>query len=150
MSPTHPLRCHRPRIPDRVIFDKLIQVVVLGISYNKIADSSCSPTTLRSRRDEWIRLGIFSRLEAIARDGYETMVGLDLEHLLIDGYIVKAPCGGEAAGGSRWIEGNKAPNAPCSPMVQGSRWESWSPRRTDTTPHCYAPPWNVSAVSISV
>lgn len=79
---THPLRCHRPRIPDRVIFDKLIQVVVLGISYNKIADSSCSATTLRSRRDEWIRLGIFTRLEAIARDGYDTMVGLDLENLL--------------------------------------------------------------------
>lgn len=97
---THPLRCHRPRIPDRVIFDKLIQVVVLGISYNKIADSSCSATTLRSRRDEWIRLGIFTRLEAIARDGYDTMVGLDLENLLIDGCIVKAPCGGEAAGRS--------------------------------------------------
>ncbi|GEM_PF-1527041 len=54
---THPLKCHRPQIPNRIIFDKLIQIVVLGISYNKIADSSCSATTLRSRRDEWIALG---------------------------------------------------------------------------------------------
>ena len=91
---THPLRCHRRQIPDRVIFDKLIQVVVLGINYNKIADSSCSTTTLRTRRDEWIRLGILTPLEAIARDGYDKMVGLDLEHFLIDGCIVKAPCRG--------------------------------------------------------
>jgi transposase len=26
----HPLGCHRPRIPDRVIFDKLIQLLVFG------------------------------------------------------------------------------------------------------------------------
>ena len=71
---------------------------MLGINYNKIADSSCSTTTLRARRDEWIRLGIFTRLEATARDGYDKMVGPDLEHLLIDGCIVKASCGGEAAG----------------------------------------------------
>jgi hypothetical protein len=27
---THPLGCHRPRIADRVVFDKLIQVLVFG------------------------------------------------------------------------------------------------------------------------
>ena len=27
---THPLGCHRPRIPDRIVFDKLIQVLVLA------------------------------------------------------------------------------------------------------------------------
>ena len=26
----HPLGCHRPRIPDRVVFEKLIQVLVFG------------------------------------------------------------------------------------------------------------------------
>ena len=29
---THPLKCHRPQIPNRIIFDKLIQIVILGIS----------------------------------------------------------------------------------------------------------------------
>ena len=28
--PSHPLGCHRPRIPARVIFDKLVQVLVFG------------------------------------------------------------------------------------------------------------------------
>mgnify|MGYP002684049742 CR=1 FL=1 len=36
----HPLGCHRPRIADRVIFDKLVQVLVLGAAYIKIADST--------------------------------------------------------------------------------------------------------------
>jgi hypothetical protein len=26
----HPLGCHRPRIPDRVVFEKLVQVLVFG------------------------------------------------------------------------------------------------------------------------
>ena len=84
----HPLGCHRPRIPDRVVFDKLIQILVLGAAYAKIADATCSATTIRTRRDEWITAGIFTRLEQIC---------LDLENLAVDGCIVKAPCGGEAA-----------------------------------------------------
>ena len=34
----HPLGCHRQRIPDRVIFDKLIQILVFGCGYRRIAD----------------------------------------------------------------------------------------------------------------
>ncbi len=39
----HPLGCHRPRIPDRVVFEKLVQVLVFGCAYEKIADEGCSP-----------------------------------------------------------------------------------------------------------
>ena len=95
---SHPLGCHRPRIPDRVVFDKLIQVLVLGAAYEKIADSTCSATTIRARRDEWIAAGMFARLEQLCLDGYQKMIGLELEDLVIDGCIVKAPCGGDAAG----------------------------------------------------
>ena len=96
----HPLGCHRPRIPDRIIFDKLVQVLVLGCAYAKIADSACSATTLRDRRDAWITARIFTRLEQICLDAYHRMIGLDLEDVAVDGCIVKAPCGGEAAGRS--------------------------------------------------
>lgn len=53
----HPLGCHRPRIPDHVIFEKLVQVLVFCCACEKIADASCSATALRDRRDEWIELG---------------------------------------------------------------------------------------------
>lgn len=96
----HPLGCHRPRVADRVVFDKLVQVLVLGAAYEKIADAACSATTIRRRRDEWIAAGVFTELEQICLQAYDRMIGLDLGNISIDGCIVKAPCGGDAAGKS--------------------------------------------------
>lgn len=96
----HPLGCHRPRIPDRIVFDKLIQVLVLGAAYPTIADSTCSATTIRARRDEWIAAGVIEAPEQLCLQAYDRVVGLDLAHLTVDGCITKAPCGGEAAGKS--------------------------------------------------
>jgi transposase len=96
----HPLGCHRPRIDDAVVFDKLVEALVFGAGYERIADADCSATTLRRRRDEWIRLGIFDRLRLAALDAYERMVGLDLADVAVDGCTTKAPCGGECAGRS--------------------------------------------------
>ncbi len=30
----HPLRCHRRRIPDRIIFERLVEVLVFGCAYS--------------------------------------------------------------------------------------------------------------------
>jgi transposase len=96
----HPLGCHRPRIPDRVIFDKLIQVLVFGCGYRRIADHTCSATTLRRRRDEWITLGVAEQLRLLVLDAYDRLLGLELTQLAVDGCITKAPCGGQTAGPS--------------------------------------------------
>jgi hypothetical protein len=96
----HPLGCHRPRIDDAVVFDKLVAALVFGAGYERIADASCSASTLRRRRDEWIRLGVFDRLRLAALDAYDTMIGLDLADVAVDGCITKAPCGGDRCGGA--------------------------------------------------
>ncbi|MEV8206224.1 IS5/IS1182 family transposase, partial [Streptomyces sp. NPDC079189] len=49
--PDHPLGCHRRRISDRIILDKMLQLLRFGCSYEAIADTICSATTIRSRRD---------------------------------------------------------------------------------------------------
>jgi transposase len=97
---SHPLGCHRRRVPDRIIFDKLIQILVFGCGYRRIADRTCSATTLRRRRDEWIALGVADQLHRLALAAYDRMHGLELEHLAVDGCITKAPCGGQVAGPS--------------------------------------------------
>jgi transposase len=97
---THPWGCHRRRIGDRIVFDKLIQVLRFGCSYEAIADTTCSATTLRDRRDEWIALGVFAQLARIARESYDRIVGLVLDEIAVDGCITKAPGGGEVAGPS--------------------------------------------------
>ncbi|MEV5012894.1 IS5 family transposase [Streptomyces sp. NPDC056159] len=99
-DPAHPLGCHRRRIGDRLLFDKLLQVLCFGCSYQAIADSSCSASTIRSRRDEWIRLGVFARLKDLALGAYDRIAGLVLDQIAVDGAITKAPGGGEPAGRS--------------------------------------------------
>ncbi|WP_136314277.1 IS5 family transposase [Actinomyces procaprae] len=113
----HPLGCHRPRIPDRVVFDKLVQVLVLGAAYEKIADITCSAATIRRRRDEWITAGVFTALEQAALEAYDKIAGLALEDLCVDGCLAKAPCGGQAAGPSPVDRGKQGTKR--SVMVEG-------------------------------
>ena len=102
----HPLGCHRHRISDRVVFEKLVQVLVFGCAYRRISDGGCSATTLRRRRDEWVEVGAMDTLERIVRDAYDQMVGLELSEVAVDCCIAKAPCGGEKAGRSP-VDGGK-------------------------------------------
>jgi transposase len=94
----HPLGCHRRRIPDRVVFEKLVQILVFGCAYERIADGSCSESTLRRRRDEWIELGLVERLREIALAAYDRYIGLEPLEVAVDYCVTKAPCGGEKAG----------------------------------------------------
>ena len=79
---THPLGCHRPRIPDRVVFEKLVQVLVFGCAY------------------EWIGLGVMEALRELALESYDRFVGLEVTDVAVDCCITKAPRGGEKAGRS--------------------------------------------------
>jgi hypothetical protein len=86
----HPLGCHKPRIPERVLFEKLVQILVFGCAYERIADEPCSESTLRRRRDEWIELGVMERLREISLDAYDRLIGLKLSDLAVDCCITKA------------------------------------------------------------
>ena len=118
----HPLGCHRPRIPDRVVFEKLVQVLVFGCAYERIADESCSATTLRRRRDEWIEAGSMEALEEMALEAYDRIIGLELSEVAVDCCITKAPCGGQKAGrspvdrGKRGIKRSVAVDAEGIPL----------------------------------
>jgi len=96
----HPLGCHRRRVPERVVFDRLVQMLVFGGAYERIADEACSATTLRRRRDEWIAAGLMTALHSLTLDAYDQMIGLQLGDVGVDGCITTAPGGGELAGKS--------------------------------------------------
>ena len=96
----HPLGCHRSRIPNRVVFEKLVQILVFGCAYRRIADEECSATTLRDRRDEWMACQAMETLRKMALEAYDRFIGLELADVAVDGCITKAPCGGEKAGKS--------------------------------------------------
>ena len=100
VSPTHPLGCHRRRIPDRVVFEHVIAALVHGSGYERIASAGCSDATIRRRLKEWAALGVSERVHTLALQAYDRMIGLELDDLAVDGCITKAPSGGEVAGRS--------------------------------------------------
>lgn len=96
---THPLGCHRLRISDRACFEGIVLRLVTGCSWDVAARFSVAgETTLRNRRTEWLKAGVFEGFCEEALAGYDRIVGLNLEEVAIDGSLHKAPCGGEGTG----------------------------------------------------
>ena len=98
---SHPLGCHRPRVPDRLCFRGILIRLVTGASWvdiEAILEHRVSDTTLRARRDEWIDAGVFESLKTEALAGFDRIIGLDLDHVALDGSLHKAPYGGEGTG----------------------------------------------------
>jgi transposase len=118
----HPLGCHCRRIPERVVFEKLLEVLVFRCAYWRIADEQCSASTLRRRRDEWIEAGAMDALEVIVKETYDRTIGLELSDIAVDCCITKAPCGGQRSGrspvdrGKRGIKRSVAVDADGIPL----------------------------------
>ena len=138
----HPLGCHNPRIPDRVVFEKLVEVLVFGCAYDeRIADASCSATTLRRRRDEWIDAGVMERLRGMVLDAYDRMISLDLSDVAVDCCITKAPCGGEKAGRSPVDRGKRGIKRSMVVDANGIPLEAIAaPAKAATTPRYWGKP----------
>lgn len=128
----HPLGCHRRRVPDLVCFRGLLIRLVTGSSWETVEalmEYKVSDTTLRARRDEWIAAGVFERLEAETRAGYDRIIGLELSYVALDGSIHKAPCGGEGTGkspvdrakiGYKWSVAVDANGIPIGVAIDGA------------------------------
>jgi hypothetical protein len=85
---------------ERTVFETLVQVLVFGCAYHRIADKSCSVATLRRRRDEWIDAGVMDALRKTALGAYDPTIGLKLADVVaVDCYVSKAPCGEHKPGG---------------------------------------------------
>lgn len=100
VAPSHPLGCHRPRVPDRVVFEHVVAALVHGSGYERIATEQCSDRTIRRRVRTWADAGLATELHTLAITQYDRMIGLELDDIAVDGCITKAPCGGEKAGRS--------------------------------------------------
>ena len=137
--PTHPLGCHRPRVPDRLCFWGILLRLVTGASWvdiEAILEYSVSDTTLRARRDEWIEAGVFDRLRAEALAAFDRIIGLDLSEVAVDGSLHKAPYGGESTGPTPVTGANSAGNGPPRSNATASRSAGQSTAPTATTSAC--------------
>lgn len=97
-DPDHPLGCHRRRIPDRVVLEHLVDALVHGSGYERIASAACSDSTVRRRLKEWAAARVAERVHAVALAAYDRIVGLQTADIPVDGCITKAPPVGDKAG----------------------------------------------------
>lgn len=92
--PRHPDHLLAPHPPGRG------SPPALGGTYQQHADRTCSATTMRAPRDEWIAVDLFEGLHQLALEVYDETIGLGLENLVVDGCLVKAPGGSQNTGRS--------------------------------------------------
>lgn len=116
----------------RLCFRAFLIRLVTGASWRDIEailDHQVSDTTLRARRDEWIEAGVFHRLEAEVRAGYDRIIGLDLTEVAVDRSLHKAPNGGEGTGpnptdraklGWKWSIAVDAAGVPLGWVIAGA------------------------------
>lgn len=98
----HPLGCHRPRVPDELCWRGIVIRLAFGCSWVDAGRAvGVGGTTLRDRRREWLRAGVFASLVTEALEAFDRMIGLDLSEIQIDSSQHKAPTGGSGTGPNR-------------------------------------------------
>jgi hypothetical protein len=111
----------------------------------RLCGNKVSDTTVRSRRDEWQRAGIFDRLADRAIEGYDRIIGLDFSEVSLDacqgpwgsprGRSWNLPAGGRqffpvAASGSPRVRGAyRSPLSVSSAAATGSSQQGQVPPR---------------------
>jgi transposase len=73
--------CHRRRISSRIVFEHLIDALVHGSGYERIATAQCSDRTIRRRLKTWAKAGVAQRVHATALAAYDLIIGLELEEV---------------------------------------------------------------------
>ena len=97
--PSHPLGCHRPRVPDRDAMNAILLVLRTGMQWNALAATGiCSCSSAYRRFREWAEAGVFEQLWRQGLLRYDELTGIDWDWLAADGAITKAPLGGAKTG----------------------------------------------------
>jgi len=131
--PSHPLGCHRPRVPDRSAMDAILLVLRTGMQWNALKDTTiCSSSSAHRRFQEWEQAGVFHEVWRQGLLDYDEVVGIDWAWLALDGAIGKAPLGGAQTGPNPTDRAKRGRNVRFSARQQGSRsgWRMTAPTAT--------------------
>ena len=132
--PSHPLGCHRPRLPDREVMNAILLVLRTGMQWNALnATGLPNSSTTHRRFQEWERAGVFHEIWRHGLLDYDDEVGIDWAWLACDGAMTKAPLGGPATGSNPTDRAKKGRSARSSPRLRASRSRSRTRALTATT-----------------
>lgn len=93
---SHPLGCHRPRIPNRIAMDAILLVLRTGMQWNALDNTKiCTCSSAYRRFREWVEADVFATFWRLGLLEYNELKGIDWSWLALDGAMTKAPLGGE-------------------------------------------------------
>ncbi|HPP54375.1 MAG TPA: IS5 family transposase [Thermoguttaceae bacterium] len=95
--PVHPSG-GRPRADLRRVANAIFYRFRTGCQWKAIPPELASGSTAHQYFQEWVRLGVFAKLWAVAIEYYDDLIGLDWQWQSVDGAMTKAPLGGEKTG----------------------------------------------------
>jgi len=81
-------------VPAPRCFEVMLVRLVTGCCFEdaeRLCGKKVSDTTVRSRRDEWVKAAVFDATVAEALAGYDKIIGLDLSDVAVDGSLHKSP-----------------------------------------------------------
>jgi transposase len=128
--PSHPLGCHRPRVPNRNAMNAILLVLRTGMQWNALdVTAICSSSSAHRRFQEWERAGVFAEMWRQGLLAYDEAVGIDWEWLAADGAMTKAPLGGEKTGPNPTDRAKKGRHVRFSARREGCRsgWRTTVP-----------------------
>ena len=84
--PSHPLGCHRPRVPNRDAMDAILLALRTGMQWNALnVTGVCSSSAAHRRFQEWERAGVFHEFWRQGLLDYDAVIGIDWAWLAADG-----------------------------------------------------------------
>lgn len=90
--PSHPLGCHRPRVPDRDAMNAILFVLRTGCQWNALNGTGiCSSSSAHRRFLEWAEAGVFLEFWGRGLLAYDALAGIEWEWLAADGALTKSP-----------------------------------------------------------
>jgi len=93
---THPLGCHRSRVPDRNAMDGILFVLRTGCQWNALRQTKiCSSSSTHRRFIEWTQAGVFEEFWRLGLVKYDKLKGINWSWVSMDGAMTKAPLGGK-------------------------------------------------------
>ena len=95
----------RPPIDNRTVFTSLVFLLRTGIGWRDLpSELGASSRTVRRRLKEWNEMDLWNQIHQKLLSELRACGQVDLEEVLIDGGLVKAPCGGEKSARIQPIE----------------------------------------------
>lgn len=85
----------RPRVPDRVAFNAIVFVLVIGIAWRHLpSELGCSGVTAWRRLRDWQAAGMWERAHAVLLERLNSAGAIDWSASVVDGSHVRALQGG--------------------------------------------------------